>query len=84
MWNLKRNDTNELILTNQEKTHRYNELIVAGGKDGGKGQRVRNGKVYLKWITNKGLLYSTWSSSQCYVADCTGEEFGEEWIHVYV
>ena len=22
---------------------------------------------YLKWITNKGLLYSTWNSAQCYV-----------------
>ena len=40
--------------------------------------------LYLKWITNKGLLYSTWTSSQCYVADCTGEEFEEEWIHVYL
>ena len=40
--------------------------------------------LYLRWITNKDLLYSTWSSSQCYVADCIGGEFGEEWIHVYV
>ena len=23
--------------------------------------------LYLKWITNKGLLYSTWNSAQCYV-----------------
>ena len=23
--------------------------------------------LYLKWITNKDLLYSTWSSVQCYV-----------------
>ena len=23
---------------------------------------------YLKWITHKGILYSTWNSAQCYVA----------------
>ena len=23
--------------------------------------------LYLKWITNKDLLYSTWNSDQCYV-----------------
>ena len=40
--------------------------------------------LYLKWITNKVLLYSTWNSDQCYVAVCAGGEFGEEWIHEYV
>ena len=34
--------------------------------------------LYLKWITNKVLLYSTWNSDQCYVAVCVGGEFGEE------
>ena len=24
--------------------------------------------LYLKWITNKDILYSTWESAQCYVA----------------
>ena len=24
--------------------------------------------LYLKWIINKGLLYSTWDSAQCYGA----------------
>ena len=32
----------------------------------------------LKWITNKDLLYSTWNSTPCYVAACTGGEFGGE------
>ena len=36
MWNLKRNDTNEL--TKQRLTDLENELIVARGKDGEKGQ----------------------------------------------
>ena len=40
--------------------------------------------LYLKWITNKDLLYSTGISAQCYVAAWIGGEFGGEWIHVYV
>ena len=40
--------------------------------------------LYLKWITNKDLLYSRWNSAQCYVAAWMGGEFGGEWIHVYV
>ena len=36
--------------------------------------------LYLKCIINKDLLYSTWNSTQCYVAACMGGEF-EEWIH---
>ena len=39
--------------------------------------------LYLKWITNKDLLYSTGDSVQCYVAAWMGGEFGGEWIHVY-
>ena len=40
--------------------------------------------LYLKWITNKNLLYNTWNSAQCYVPVGVGEGFGGEWIHVYV
>ena len=40
--------------------------------------------LYLKWITNKDLLYSTENSAQCNVTAWMGEEFGREWIHVYV
>ena len=40
--------------------------------------------LYLKWITNKDLLYSTGNSAQCYVAAWMGGEFWGEWIHVYV
>ena len=28
--------------------------------------------LYLKWITNKDLLYSTWNSTQCYVSALMG------------
>ena len=40
--------------------------------------------LYLKWITNRDLLYSTGNSAQCNVAAWMGGEFGGEWIHVYV
>ena len=40
--------------------------------------------LFLKWITNNYLLYSTENSDQCYVAAWMGREFGGEWIHVYV
>ena len=40
--------------------------------------------LYLKWITNKDLLYSTENSAQCYMAAWMGGEFGGEWIHVHV
>ena len=39
---------------------------------------------YLRWITNKDLLYGTWNSAQRYVAGWMGGEFGGEWIHVYI
>ena len=35
--------------------------------------------LYLKWVTNKGLL-----STQSYVAAWMGGEFREKWIHVYI
>ena len=40
--------------------------------------------LYLKLVTNKDLLSSTWNTAQCYVTAWMGEEFGGEWIHVYV
>ena len=69
-----------------------NKLLVAGQ---GGGEEGREGKVrelgvvmytllYLKWIINKDLLYSTGNSAQCSVAAWMGGDFGGEWIHVYV
>ena len=34
--------------------------------------------LYLKWITNQGLLYSMGNSGQCYVAAWMGGESGEK------
>ena len=33
--------------------------------------------LYLKWITNKDLPYSTWNSAQCCVAAWMGGSLGE-------
>ena len=33
--------------------------------------------LYLKWITNKNLLYSTWNSAQCCVPAWMGGGLGE-------
>ena len=40
--------------------------------------------LFLKWITNKDLLYSTGNSVPRYRAAWMQGEFEEEWIHVYV
>ena len=38
--------------------------------------------LYLKWIANKGLLYSTCGSAQCHVAVWRGGVFRGEWMYV--
>ena len=30
--------------------------------------------LYLKWATNRSLLYNTWNSAQCYVTAWMGGE----------
>ena len=40
--------------------------------------------LYLKWITNKDLLYSTWNSAVNYVEVWMGGEFEEDWTQVYI
>ena len=88
MRNLKRNDTNEL--TKQKQTHRLTERNY-GYWGRSQGERIitefgmdTSTLLYLKWITNKGLLHSTWNSAQCHMAAWMGGEFGGEQIHVYV
>ena len=43
--------------------------MVGGGGGGGLRdfRKVMYILLYLKWITNKDLLYSTWDTAQCYV-----------------
>ena len=40
--------------------------------------------LYLRWITNKDLLYSTGNSAQCYVVAWMVGEFRRERTHVHV
>ena len=40
--------------------------------------------LYLKWITNKDLLYGIGNTAQPYLAAWMGGEFEGEWVHVYV
>ena len=47
-------------------------------------RNIRLTLLYLKWITNKDLLYRTGDSAQCYVAAWMGGEFGGKWIHICV
>ena len=84
MWNLKREDTNEL--TKQEETHRLRKQTYGCR---GKGTVREFGKVmytllYVKQIINKDLLHSTRNFAQCYVSAWLGPGFGGEWMHVYV
>ena len=58
-----------------------NELMVTRGESCGEGIVREFGidmytMLYIKWITNKDLLYSTGKSAQCYVAAWMGGEFG--------
>ena len=55
------------LFTKQKQTDLENELIVMGGKTGGRDSYgVCDGRVhllYFKWITNKDLLYSKGNST---------------------
>ena len=69
-------------LTDLEK-----ELMVAGGKDGGRdswGVWDGHGQTDILWITSKALLHSAGNSAQSYMAAWMGVKCGGEWILVYV
>lgn len=64
--------------------------MVARREEGGGVEIVRDlemdtdTRLYLKWITNRVLLYGTGCSAPCYAAGWMGGEFGQEWMHGYV
>ena len=87
MWNLKRNDTNELTYKTESRLRE--QTYGCGAAGAGEGILREFGmdmytQLYLKWMINQVLAHSTWGSAQCYVAAWMGGEFGEEWIHVYI
>ena len=65
-----------------QNRNRLIDLLLLGGRMGdGMFRELGINKyslLYLKWITNKNLLYSTGNSAQCYVVARMGGEFGEE------
>ena len=64
------------------------ELGVRGKNGGGEGTVREFGMdmyslLYLKWITNKGLLYSIGNSAQCYVAAWMGVLGENGYMYMY-
>ena len=51
-------------------------LWLPGGREVKDIGKVMYTLLYLKWITNKELLYSIWNSAQRYVAAWMGGELG--------
>ena len=61
--------------------------MVAGGGGGRNSQGIQEGvhTATFKLDNQQGpTVYSTWNSAQWYVPVWMGEEFGEEWIHIYI
>ena len=62
MWNIKGNDANEL--TKQKQTHRLRKQTYSCQGEGTvrESGMVMDTLLYLKWITNRDLLYNTGNS----------------------
>ena len=88
MWSLKRNNANDLIYeTETDSQTREQTYRCQWGKNGGRRWELGIGMytlLYLEWIHNKDLLYSTRNSGQWHMAAWMGGELRGEWIHVYV
>ena len=84
----KGNNTNELIYKTEtgSQTQRTNLWLPEGmcGREGIIREFGIVQPLYSKWMTNKDLLYSTRNPCNGHVAAGMGEEFGGDWIHVYV
>ena len=95
-WNVKGNDTSELENDRSELTKVCerltgfeNKLMGFWREGSGKGTVREFGMnmytlLYLEWVTDKDLLYSTCNSAQCCVPAWMGGEFGGEGIYRHV
>ena len=68
MWNLKRNDTNELTYKTGRLSQTENKLMVSRRAEWGEGivrefEMDMYALLYLKWIINKNLMYSSGNSA---------------------
>ena len=72
------------FLTKQKQTYKLRERTYGCWEEGcGEGTVREFGTdmytlLYLKWITNKDLLYSTWNSAQCCAVVWMVHKFGGE------
>ena len=55
------------LFTKQKQTHKLKEKELMVTRGGPVIQLDMYRLLYLKWVTNKDLLYSTGNSAQCYV-----------------
>ena len=73
--------------TKQKQTSRMSLWLLGEGREEGIVRELGMDMytmLYLKWITNKVLLYRTRNCAQCYVTSWMRGEFGGEWIHVWL
>ena len=74
----------------QKQSHRHREQTCGcqGGCSGGGMDRefgISRGKlVYIEWINNKVLLYSTGNYIQYLVINYNGREYEKEHIYIYM
>ena len=88
MWNLEKWYRWTYLQNRNRVTDVENKLTVTNGERG----KEINWEIgidiytlwYIKQITNKNLLYSTWNSTQYSVMTYMGEVSKKEWIYVYV
>ena len=86
MWNLK-DDTNEPIYETETESGTENIRVAAKGEGGRRGLDWEFGisrckLVYIEWINNKVLLYSTGNYIQYPVINHNGKEYEKECIYV--
>ena len=89
MWNLKKNDINELIYKT-EQTNRYRKQTY-GYQRGQWGGQINQGfgiNIYtllrIKQINNKDILYSTGNYIQCLVINYNEKESEKEYVYVCI
>ena len=77
------------LFTKQKQTHRHREQTCGcHGGGGGGGMDLEFGisrckLVYIEWISNKVLLYSTGNCIQDPLISHNGKEYEKEYIHMY-
>ena len=78
------------LFTKQKQTHSYRKQIY--GYQRGKGEGRINQEfgisrcklLYIEWIKNKVLLYSTGNCTQYFVITCKGKEPEKEYLSIYI